>query len=327
VWSSALFIQDELKIPPQGAPHKLFDSRAFWRGPKFIHTRADPFLYVHEDELFLFFEVASAAGPGWIEGYRTADLVNFIPLGEVMREDFHIAYPSVFSHGEDIFMIPETKSANEVMLFKFNTFPYGLTKIRSILPGQYNDPTVFKVDGVWFLFATKNNQLHLFSSDDLLSGEFLPHRVNPVSSDPVIFRSGGMPVNIDGRLYRVAQNCKYRYGSNLSLIEITEISRTSYVERLAKQDIFFEKLGWNNIGSHHLSLVKFRNQYVLAVDGYTYDYYIHKLIGASSRLLQKSLGLRGIRNDRCLDSRAGRFDFAEEDLSEARDKQSAIATS
>ena len=59
----------------------VLDSRKFWRGPNFIHTRADPFLHVHQDELFIFYEAMKSNQPGWIEGYRTTNLVEFCVVG------------------------------------------------------------------------------------------------------------------------------------------------------------------------------------------------------------------------------------------------------
>ena len=279
MWSIGLYVQDELNFPPQGPPKKLFDTRKFWRGPNFIHTCADPFLHVYEDELFIFYEAAKAAKPAWIEGYRTANLINFTSLGEILREKHHLSYPSIVPFGADIYMIPELVAANEVALYKFGNFPYGLTKIRILLSGNYVDPSIVKVGNTWFLFVTLNGCLHLFFADDLLSGDFVPHCANPISSDPTISRCGGMPVILGGKLHRLAQNCNGRYGSNLSLVEILDLTKTTYVERVAKQDIFSEKQGWNDAGNHHLSVARFRGRYVLAVDGQDYDYYLHKLVG------------------------------------------------
>ena len=88
-----------------------------------------------------------------------------------------------------------------------------------------------------------------------------------------------MPIILAGKLYRLAQNCKGMYGSNLSLVEIIEATTRTYVERVARHDIFSEKQGWNDAGSHHLSVARFRGRYVLAVDGQDYDYFIHKFVG------------------------------------------------
>ena len=279
IWSIGLYVQDELHFPPQGPPKKLFDTRKFWRGPNFIHTRADPFLHVYEDELFIFYEAMKANKPAWIEGYRTADLMNFTWLGEILREKHHLSYPSIVQFGANIYMIPEFVATNEVALYKFGNFPHGLTKKRTLLSGNYVDPSIVKVGDTWFLFVTSNDCLHLFFSDDLLNGDFVPHCSNPISSNPVISRCGGLPVIQGGKLYRLAQNCKERYGSNLSLVEIVDMTRTTYAERIAKQNLFSEKLGWNDAGNHHLSVATFRGQYVLAVDGQDYDHYVHKFVG------------------------------------------------
>ena len=123
IWSIGLYVQDELHFPPQGSTKKLFDTRKFWRGPNFIHTRADPFLHVHEDELFIFYEAVKANKPGWIEGYRTADLMNFTWLGEILREKHHLSYPSIVQFGANIYMIPEvcrSKRGGALQIWEFS---------------------------------------------------------------------------------------------------------------------------------------------------------------------------------------------------------------
>ena len=95
-WSIALHRQTTFEPLRLINPFKVFNSKNFWRGPVGINLRADPFLIVNNNELFIFFEAKAPYRDGWIEGYRTKNMVDFDPLGVVLREPYHLSYPFVF---------------------------------------------------------------------------------------------------------------------------------------------------------------------------------------------------------------------------------------
>ena len=118
IWSIGLYVQDELHFTPQGTPKKLLDTRKFWRGPNFIHTRADPFFHVYEDELFIFYEAMKATKAVWIEGNRTK-LDEFYVVKEILSEKHHLSYASIVQFGANIYIIPKSVATNEVALYKY----------------------------------------------------------------------------------------------------------------------------------------------------------------------------------------------------------------
>jgi hypothetical protein len=244
-----------------------------------IHTQADPFLFVHRGELFLFFECQAADCPGWIVGYKTKDLVSFVPVGDVLRQPYHASYPYVFGVGSDVYMIPESQAAGELQLYQFNPFPQKLLKSRVLLSGRYADPSPFKVGDTWFLFATTKRGLELFFTDDIVNGDLDLHPKSPLTDDPRFSRCGGVPFRIGEKYYRPAQNCAEVYGGNLSLMEIQELNRSHYSERLIQADICGKDQHWNRGGGHHISMATYNEKIVIALDGWTYDYYVHKIIG------------------------------------------------
>jgi hypothetical protein len=287
IWNIALYIQPICDLPPAGEPRKRFLAKKLWRGPNHVHTRADPFLYVHRGELFLLNEAMAANGPGWIEGYKTRDLTTFSPLGVILKESGHLSYPFVFGIGPDVFMIPESVYAQEVRLYCFDDFPKRPKKVRTLLFGDYVDTSPVKVDETWFFFTTSlGGGLELFFTDDIIDGILMIHPKSPITMDPRFRRCGGVPIKVGGKLYRLAQNCADTYGGNLSLMEIRTISRTDYEERLAKKDIFNLDQPWNSEGSHHASIAAFNGQTVVAVDGKQPDHLIiHKIIQGLHRLV------------------------------------------
>lgn len=263
---------------PLGPPRKVFHTKRLRRPlDGYVHTLADPFLFVSEAELFLFVEAQAAGAPGHIEAYKTADLDKWTHLGEVLKEPYHLSYPAVFEAGSAVYMIPESAEAGEVALYRFNDFPCSLTKVRTLLTGSFVDTSPVKVSNTWYLFTTSDRGLEIFYTDDLEAGALTPHPTNPLTDDPGYRRCGGLPCWSGGTLYRLAQDCSRHYGGNLNLLEVRALSRTSYSETLAKEGLFDCGNSWNSEGGHHMSLATFMGQSVIAVDGQQYDYYIHKI--------------------------------------------------
>jgi hypothetical protein len=163
--------------------------------------------------------------------------------------------------------------------------------VRSLLIGDYVDTSPVKVDEIWFVFTTSlAGGLELFFTDDIINGVLTPHPKSPITTDPRFRRCGGVPIVLNGKFYRLAQNCAHTYGGNLTLMEIRAISRTEYEESPVKEDIFNLDQHWNSEGSHHASLATFNGQTVVAVDGKQPDHLvIHKVVQGLDRLVGRHL--------------------------------------
>ena len=74
-------------------------------------------------------------------------------------------------------------------------------------------------------------ELFLFYSDDLLSGQWTPHPLNPIVSDVKRARPAGSLFVEDGKLFRPSQFCSTSYGYGFDLNEIERLSESEYCER------------------------------------------------------------------------------------------------
>jgi hypothetical protein len=175
-------------------------------------------------------------------------------------------------------MIPESSEANEVALFKFKDFPFGLEKVNVILNGSYVDTSPLYYEGVWYLFTTSPSGLEIFFATDILNGPYYPHPKNPITRDQRFSRSGGLPIIVNGRLFRIAQDCSKAYGVNVNILRVFDISTSSYREELAREGIFSCDQLWNSEGGHHLSVAHFRRETVVATDGKQNDYLANKFL-------------------------------------------------
>ena len=290
LWTTAIYVEArdfEPGDPLTGAPVYRFDTKRLLRGRRDIFTRADPFVWVEDDKLFVFLEAEPEIGDGRIEGWVSDDLRNFHSVGTVLREPFHLSYPFVFGDGAKRYMIPKLSAGNGVSLYEFEAFPTGLKHRRKLLDGCYVDSSVIEIDGIWYLFTTSTAGLEIYFMTDLLDGAPEPHPQNPVVTDRKFSRCGGGVLRGRNGLVRLAQDCSEGYGDNLNLLAIDELSPDSYSERLVEEHFIDRKYAWNSLGAHHLSLARFRGKTVVAVDGRQSDFYLHRLRG----LVYRALGL------------------------------------
>ena len=223
---------------------------------------ADPFMIRANDSWHMYFEVLRKdSGKGVIGLASSRDARNWEYERVVLEEPFHLSYPCVFEADGDHFMIPESKQAGAVRLYRADGFPERWTFVGNIIENvEYVDCTPFRHAGRWWLYAGCGSPplladtLRLFHADRP-TGPWIEHPASPVVSDkPHIARPGGRVVTWDDRLYRFAQDCSPRYGLDVRAFEITELSVSGYREKPASQALALLKnrQRWNSAGMHHI---------------------------------------------------------------------------
>jgi hypothetical protein len=96
------------------------------------------------------------------------------------------------------------------------------------------DPTVFHRDGRWWLFGTDadagvNTHLCAYWADEL-DGPWRPHSANPVKVDIASARPAGTPWADAAGLIRPAQDSTERYGAQVVLHRITNLTPDAFTE-------------------------------------------------------------------------------------------------
>ena len=210
------------------------------------HTYADPFLFEHDGRHHLFVEDVP---PGTDRGVISH--VELRPGNDpgapvpVLEADHHLSYPFVFSHGGEVYMIPETGDVAQIRLYRAARFPTEWEFDRVLVDDiRAADATLLEAEGRWWMFAsvgghgtTLGDELHLFHAASPL-GPWAPHPANPVVSDVRAARPAGAILRDGDRLVRPAQDGSRRYGWAVSLREITAArrpiaTRKREIERLA----------------------------------------------------------------------------------------------
>mgnify|MGYP003302829451 CR=1 FL=1 len=265
----------------------------FFKEP--ISIVADPFLFVRHDTLYLFYECKNLYHDAIICMVCTKDLRKWTKPVIVLKESFHLSYPFVFEYQGEVYMIPETCAVNEVRLYKaendkLESFRYLKTLIRdqnqeNDIDISYSDSSVFLYNGMWYLFTTINkkgiNELYLYFSENF-DGPYEKHIKSPIIRSQKYGRNGGSLIECNSSLFRVAQDCVDKYGDNVHLLKILKISENVYEETVCKEYIFNKEIEFYKCGGHHLNIVEFKKQKIIATDAKEYHYFcgariLHKL--------------------------------------------------
>ena len=174
-------------------------------------------------------------------------------LGVALDENFHLSYPFLFNYENELYMCPETHEANEIRLYKCIEFPLKWKFVKTLISNvSAVDTNIFFKNEKWWLMTNLSNgeipdhasELHIFSSKNLLTDYWEPHKKNPVIFDPLTARNGGL-INELSIFYRVHQKPGFNnYGESLGISKIQELNEDNYIEsnELKVSPNFFQDL-------------------------------------------------------------------------------------
>jgi hypothetical protein len=222
---------------------------------------ADPFMILHDCTWYMFFEVLfqhNDKKKGEIGLAKSNDGLNWTYDGIILAEEFHLSYPYVFEWNGEYFMVPETLGAGAICLYKAEEFPKRWTRVGSLLEGRFADPSIFRFEDRWWMFACSDHQRHdrltLYFADDL-TGPWTPHPANPIiEGNNRIARPAGRVLVFDDKVIRFAQDCFPQYGTRVMAFEITELTTSKYREEESQYSpvLSASGTGWNALGMHHI---------------------------------------------------------------------------
>src|SRR5579872_2982520 len=153
----------------------------------------------------------------------------------VIIEPFHLSYPQIIKHGNDVYCVPESTSERSVFLYKAVRFPDRWERVHTILQDfAAVDSTLVWWSGNWWLFCTNsdegyNSHLHIWYSPELF-GPWKPHVKNPVKIDARSSGPAGPLILHDDILYRPAQDCSRSYGRRIVMNKVEILTPNDFKE-------------------------------------------------------------------------------------------------
>ena len=196
---------------------------------------ADPFPWPGTG-LILCEEMPVYGGVGRIVAVSESKGVLSPPVRVVLDEASHHSYPCTFQDGDVVYCVPEATERGATRINRLDD-DGRLVSVCDVAPhARLADPTLFKWNGRFWLGCTdldlgEHDNL-CFLHADSLAGPWVPHACWPVKIDVRGARSAGMPLYLDGRLFRPGQDCAATYGAGVALHEITTLTETTFQETL-----------------------------------------------------------------------------------------------
>jgi hypothetical protein len=221
---------------------------------------ADPFVVAREHDFHIFVEDFRAdQGRGVISAIRVHpdDSCEYLP--GLVVEPFHLSFPYVFQSEGTWYMIPESREAGSIRLYKCERFPdVWVHEVDLMANVQAVDTLVFERGGEWCMLTSLSGSraeecgpsLHAFFADSFPSTHWRAHPSNPVLFSAAFGRNAGLLSSENG-LYRVRQRYGFNhYGAGSSIARVTRLDREAFCEEefSCVQPTFMQGLN----GTHHL---------------------------------------------------------------------------
>lgn len=215
----------------------IFSQEVQWLNLNSIdHYNADPFLLESDDNGFKVLYEDFALDDFYGKIFLSAFDNNCNQVSRKMLLDIksHISYPFFFREGNKTYVFPESSSAGRLSCYEFDPLNQSLEFRKDILGLALLDSTIIKYNKKYWLFGTlkgsgSNSRLNIFFSDDLL-GPYLPHPGNPVKDSVISSRPAGNFIEVDGTIYRPAQNCEKQYGESITINRIDNLDENNFRE-------------------------------------------------------------------------------------------------
>jgi len=208
---------------------------------------ADPFLFKHQNETFVFFENYSYSDKlgkiscGRIENKKITDVVDVLDLG------YHLSFPYIFEDQGNIFMMPEASANKRLEIFKCIDFPTKWELHKTAFDGEVIKDAFFYKDDLkqTWLFLNKqsdhnteaDSELYIYKVDSVALNTIIPHKLNPVIIDASRARNGGCMFTHNGKTFRPSQsNTHGIYGRalNINMVETLTIFRILFNRKKIK---------------------------------------------------------------------------------------------
>lgn len=230
---------------------------------------ADPFFVKEKDTFYLFFEHKKTKSNADIGLLTSTDGENYTYKGTVLTQKFHLSYPQVFKYKNEFYMLPETKQANAVLLYKAYRFPYDWRVCDTLIKNvRLKDPSIYISDSLNVL-ATSDDHLNMYIYQaDSLFGKWELHK-KPIALMGTEARAGGRFFADKKGLILPVQNCTNGYGFGLSLYRFSFKNGLYTTKRIAP---FFLKgnkeIREFNAGMHQLDVQQIGlNEFYYVYDG------------------------------------------------------------
>jgi hypothetical protein len=227
-----------------------------------MQSYADPFITIDAktgNVVILAEQFTTGKLNGQIAAITYTESQGFSRSETVLNNGSHLSYPLIFSEKGKQYIIAENAYNTGVVAYEYNTDTNQVVDKIKITSLPLVDATILKKDGKYWLFACMLgkgvfSELHVFFADDFF-GPYHSHKRNPVKHNINGARPAGNFIEVDGEIYRPAQNSGEYYGKSITIQKITKLTTTDFEEEVYMQ-IGAENFCDFNMGIHTINSVQ-----------------------------------------------------------------------
>ncbi len=250
---------------------RIFDPQIEWMPLKRAELLyADPFLYKSGNEYTILFEDYSMDDKyGKISVMTVGEKPGSHGHKLLLDTESHLSYPFVYTENGITYLFPEASQSGKLSCYQYDPVNTTAIFVKELINLPLLDATICRHNDTYWLFGTINgkdadNKLYIYYSDSLL-GNYTPHPANPVRTGLVGTRPAGKIIEVDGQLYRPAQNSRYTYGESITVNRITKLTETDYEEDF-HMTIALNRKNKNNRKMHGIHTINHLDD-IIVVDG------------------------------------------------------------
>lgn len=197
---------------------------------------ADPFIldYDEKEIVLLVEDYSDSDKKGKISRLTIdRDSMKLKDVRVVLKLDTHLSFPVIARNGDKVFFYPENGEGHTLDLYEYNRNTDECRKIRQLSSEVMADAVISDYFGEKFLFSTKSNGnvLNVYQYDQ--ERETYMHSTDVLFNENIA-RNGGDFFEVNGKLYRAAQECNYTYGHALSIQRIEQDGNTFKMEEVRR---------------------------------------------------------------------------------------------
>lgn len=251
---------------------KRFNQEIKWIEPDSRdHFQADPFLMPSKNGYvdIMYEDFSIDDNYGNISLMTLDSDLNLVKSKVLLDTNSHLSFPFTYTEGGRTFVFPESTKKGCLSCYFYDEEKQSLNYLTNILEMPLYDPAILRHNGKYWLFGTvfenrSDYKMHVFYSDTLL-GMYTPLKSNPVKKGLNGNRAAGNFINVDGVLYRPAQNCATRYGDSITINKIRTLNEDSYSE----EPYMTIRINEKNKQEHNIHTIHTINSFnnLIVVDG------------------------------------------------------------
>lgn len=255
-YDSKAILDSKGKLKIHWIKHSTKDS---WFADPFILSLTEEYIYILVEE-FLYSRNRGRISRLKVNRHNW-ELEQVDPVIELFS---HLSFPIYYRENDKVFIYPESTQTGKLTLYEYDESTGMAVPIRDLSMAPLADAVIWQFKGKRVIAATKapnDNgrvlELHPFLEE---APQVRDETIERIDFPERIARNAGMPFEIQGRLFRPAQNCARRYGE---CVIIQELKESGNGIKFKEVNRFYSPLLNYKVAFHTFNV--FENKYI-AVD-------------------------------------------------------------